>query len=143
MTATKKSIRFLTVLALTFAMVLSIISIPASAAGVEISTPTFVLNPTYLSSVITMEENGRFYVTGKFLIDDKTVYTNPVNCTLQIRSTNGTVLASKTMLNGGYKIFSCDTNVSKGQQVQIYMSVFDSVTGETRYAIVSYSTVFR
>lgn len=105
--------------------------------------PTFILNPYNLTPVKTMGDSGQLTITARFYIDDKTAYTNPVDCKLQIRSTDGTVLASKSYSTWGYVALTCEANVYKGQKVQIYMSVYDSITGETRYAKLSYTYMLR
>lgn len=152
MTATKKSIRFLTVLALIFAMVLSIASVPVSAAGVETWYKTddyiwenaFTIRGYNLTPVKTMGTSGTLHIVFELnsLLDTGTKPNNLVY-TYQIRSANGTVLLGGTeefqSTNDGlpFAVFT-KINVTQGQKIQIYISVYDTVTGVYRTASVGY-----
>lgn len=141
MTATRKSMRFLTVLALICAMVLSIASTPVSAAGVEtwykgsLDEPSFLMNGYNLTPVKTMGVSGKLTITEHFETADG---NNPDHYypvyVLEIRSLNGTVLARESkgwgFLYSGTLSVSID--VTKGQQIQIYTSVYEK--GNTNFA---------
>ena len=152
MTATKKSIRFFTVLALIFAMVLSIASVPTSAAGVEDwgwggeQSPSFSVHGYNLTPVKTLTESGILYVDASFTLTDRNTNSNPANCILEIRDTAGNVLASarkQTNSYGSCAIDFIDTWIYQpGQKIQIYTGIYDAVTGAPRYARVSYYRIF-
>ncbi len=147
MTATKKSIRFLTVLALIFAMVLSIASVPASAAGVEtwnqseyfIWEQPFTMRGYNLTPVKTMGTMGRLHLL--LTVDFLDANPNPANVKLEVRSTNGTVLKTFTqvMKPGFGPGISEHIDVMAGQKIQLYMSAYDSVTGNYRTVSVEYA----
>lgn len=147
MTATKKSMRFLTVFALIFAMVLSMTSIPASAAGVEtwgasdyyIFEDPFTIRGYNLTPVKTMGTSGTLFIhiTAMELLDTS---TNPMKFKYEIRS-NGTVLSSYTYYwSPGDLPCSCvdSVQVSAGQKIQLYISAYDTVTGNYRTVQVKY-----
>lgn len=147
MTATRKTTRFLTVLALIFAMVLSIVSVPASAAGVETWYPSeyyvyedpFTIRGYNLTPVKTMGASGTLYfeITAMELLDSS---TNPMEFKYEIRS-NGTVLESFTYYwsKGDLPRTCVDyVNVTKGQKIQLYISAYDTVTGNYRTVKVKY-----
>lgn len=151
MTNIRKSIRFLTVLALVFAMIFSIASVSASAAGSEnwyISSSYIWENPFSISGynltpTKTCCANGTLNITANFLsIED--LGTNPFNFHLQIRNANGTVLAqcsgcSADFASGlpQYLYVSCPVNY--GQKVQIYIDAYDTITGNYRIVKVNYA----
>ena len=152
MTATKKTMRFLTVLALIFAMVFSIMSVPASAAGVEdwgwggATSPFFDVHGYNLTPVKTLTDCGILYVEGTFCLSDTKTNSNPANCTLEIRNTAGKVLASGKGKTNSYGTCVIDyINIwawEPGEKVQIYTGVYDSVTGAARRARVCYTWAF-
>ena len=152
MTATKKSLRFLTVLALIFAMILSFASISTSAAGAEtwyvtddyIFENNFTIRGYNLTPVKTMGASGTLHILFELnsLLDTGT-NPNDLVYTYQIRSASGTVLLGGTekfsSTNDGlpFAVFT-QINVKQGQKVQIYISVYDIVTGVYRTASVGY-----
>ena len=134
MTATKKSIRFLTVLALVFAMVFSITSIPASAIidgpetwykGSSMSN-YFTVYGTNTTNRKTMGDSGVLTITLTYKAND-VGGLEKVKGVVEIRNANNQTIAS----NESYAVFtqgavSVSTNVSKGQEVFIYMATYDS-----------------
>lgn len=146
MTATKKSLRFLTVFALIFAMVISMAGIPASAAGTETWYKGYVLEPVMtvhgynLTPVKTMGESGTLTIDTNFNITDTSSNQYRAICVVEIRSTNGTVLArdsAAAFVSAAEIVLSI--NVTKGQQIQIYTQIYDVVSNGARYGNVQYS----
>lgn len=146
MLKTKKSIRFLTVLAMIFAMVLSIASVPASAAGVEdwyagkVVEPTMHTYGTNLTPIKTLKASGTLVITADFTITDTASFPNQAVCVLEIRSVNGTVLdrvSTRTPFSSAS--LTARTSVTYGQQVQIFTSVYNSENSAKRYADITYS----
>ena len=82
------------------------------------------------------------YKSGYFYGDDGYADVSPVKLTFQIRSTSGTVLKSIVVpdtLNGSIP-FAISCNVSKGQQIQLFMdaSSISSPPGILRSAYIAY-----
>lgn len=133
MTATKKSMRFLTVLALIFAMVLSIASVPVSAAiggpetwykgsGISDPIPIDGENTTYRK---TMGDSGVLTITAVYKPSVEGL--ERVKCVLEIRNANNQTISRSE----GYAVFtqgvvSASINVSKGQEIFIFMGTYDS-----------------
>ncbi len=97
MLKTKKSMRFLTVLALIFAMVFSIMSVPASAAGVETwydvkGTENLTMVGDNLTPPKTMGVSGILKIEAEFHVTDTLKLPDNVIYLLEIRSSNGIVL---------------------------------------------------
>lgn len=149
MTTTKKTLRFLSIFVLIFAMVLSIASVPASAAGVETWYATddyifeneFTIRGYNLTPVKTMGSTGTLnLIIAALEFTDASSNSNPVNFRYEIRS-NGTVLLSgtETLTNDELSFaFWTRVNVTAGQKIQVYISAYDAVTGNYRTARVEY-----
>ena len=141
MTATRKSMRFLTVLALICAMVLSIASTPVSAAGVETwysqfkYEPSFPINGYNLTPVKTMGVSGELLVGAWMSTTDNS--TTPAVFTLEVRSTSGAVLARDTVTSTGRAHVSISLNVTVGQKVKIYTGIYTN--NSARKGEVDYS----
>ena len=95
-----------------------------------------------LTPVKTMGESGTLVISGYFYGDDGYADVSPVKLTFQIRSTSGTVLKSIVVpdtLNGSIP-FAISCNVSKGQQIQLFMdaSSISSPPGILRSAYIAY-----
>lgn len=144
MTATRKSARFITALALIFAMVLSIASIPVSASGVETwygplkTEESFDFYGTNLTPIKTMGVSGELTVSATFV---PSVIFTQVNYTLEIRNVSGnTVLASKSFSSAlVYCPLSVSLNVTQGQQITVFCSATNASTGEKISSAVIYS----
>lgn len=153
MTATKKSIRFLTVLALIFAMVLSIASVPVSAANIGgtttwyrgiYGTSEFQIHGYNLTPIKTIGDAGRLSFSQKFVLTDTSVNSNAARCTVEIKSTSGAVLARATGItdsDGVCEIGVPIISVSVGQKIQIYSTVYDVNTNYARKAKSWYSYI--
>ena len=143
MTATKKSMRFLTVLALICAMVLSIASTPVSAAGVEtwykgsVTEPTMYTTGTNLTPLKTMGESGTLTISATFKLTDS---SNLAQCVLEIRDASNTMIVLKhtgTTTNSLCRLkFSIP--VTQGQQLHIFTNVYDASTYAGRQAEIVY-----
>lgn len=144
MTATRKTTRFLTVLALIFAMVLSIVSVPASAAGVEtwyggyVSEGSFGIDGTNTTPRKTMGVSGQLDVVVDF-VPKGSVFTQ-INYTVQIRDTAGRVLASQQLSSMLPVVrIPISLTVTQGQEIQLYFSAKYATTNQNVNASVSYS----
>ena len=143
MTTTRKSLRFLTVLALIFAMVLSMASIPASAAGVETWYATdnviyendFTIRGYNLTPVKTIGSSGNLLIgVDVDLTDGK---SDPAIITVEIRLSNGTVLNRGTISTSvPWPHLQVEAPVTAGQKVQIYIGVYTN--GVYRVGTASY-----
>ncbi len=158
MTATKKSIRFLTSLFLVFTMVFFIVSVPVSAAGVEnwyagnsysyIYENEFTIRGYNLTPVKTCYGTGVMNINVEILqILDSASNSNPINFTIQICSTSGAVLSGFTANSADFKNgfphglwTSC--NISNGQKIQIYIGAYDAITGNYRTVRLKYGHCF-
>lgn len=132
MTATKKSIRFFTVLALIFAMVVSIASVPASAV---IGGPETWYKGSDTSPTLTIDGGN---TTDRKTMGDScvltiTAYYTPVNqfqktkCVLEIRDAANNVIDGcwgYTQITG--RDLSLRITVTKGQQFFIFMGTYDT-----------------
>ena len=150
MTATKKSLRFLTVFALIFAMVLSFASIPASAAGAEnwYSSSDYIYENSFTIRGYNLTPVKTCCATGDLNIDLRVEdildsSTNPMIVTLQVRSSSGAVLISHQSNSSNWiggvphgMWVSCP--ISYGDKVQIYIGAYDAVTGNYRTIKVKY-----
>ena len=148
MTNTKKSMRFFTVFALIFAMVLSIASVPASAAGVETWYANRVVEPETdvydynLTPVKTMGRAGKLTISATFkTVASQSDLPYTYDYVLEIRSVFGNVLARKvvTFTNNVQHTMNLETTVLTGQKIQIYTGIFDHSTGAGKHAYVTYS----
>ncbi len=152
MTATKKSLRFLTVLALIFAMILSFAT-TASASSIDgtstwyrgiYGTSEFSIHGYNLTPVKTIGDSGKLAFSQKFVLSDTANNSNTARCTIEIRTTSGTVLsriAGITDADGVCSMTAPAINVTSGQKIQIYSSVYDTSTGYARRASCWYSYV--
>lgn len=145
MLKTKKSMRFLTVLALIFAMVFSIMTVPASAAGIEDwyadkETENLTMFGENLTLPKTMRVSGILVIEAKFHVTDTLKLPDNVIYVLEIRSSNGTVLARKTALSPA-PLFTlrAEAHVTSGQEVQIYTSAKCTVHDAKMNAKVEYT----
>ncbi len=148
MLKTKKSMRFLTVFILFFAMVFSVATVPISAAGVETwyTTSDYIIEPSFtnrgynLTPIKTMGASGTLHlVIGAHEFLDAS--TNPVNFKYEIRSASGSVLKTETIVLTRDSLsfaFWTQISVTKGQQIQLYTSTYDAVTGNYRTVKVEY-----
>lgn len=148
MTATKKSLRFVTVFTLIFAMVLSFTSVPAFADGTETWNWGFnicssiSISGGHTSPVKTMGTDGKLILKAQFTPTDITDSSNPVLLIVQVRDLAGNVLSGNSYLFEaplGWTYVSTSLNVYKGQQVRIYVAAVDSVTLGNRSATVKYT----
>lgn len=145
MTATRKTMRFLTVLALILAMVFSIASIPASAAGVETwgsglkYEGPITINGTNTTPTKTMGASGTLKITANFTPNVVQFSTN-VKCVVEIRDLAGRVLASHTSTGALIVIaVPVSLSVTQGQQVRVFFGVYNASTGSQLSSSVSYS----
>ena len=149
MTATRKSIRFLTVIALIFAMIMSF-AIPVFADGVE--TWDKGINPcsqfkfygSNTSPIKTMGISGKLAVHATFMTCDPggDFTESDQYLILQIRDLQGNILASDSITAGAFGLnayLSASINVSQGQQIVIYVAAYRSGTLEKINGIVSYT----
>lgn len=143
MTATKKSMRFLTVLALVFSMVLSIASVPASAAGVEtwykgsVTEPTMYTTGTNLTPLKTMGESGTLTISATIKLTDS---SNLAYCVLEIRDAANTLLVLKHIDGSTNSLcrLKISIPVTQGQQLHIFTNVYDPYTFAGRQAEIVY-----
>lgn len=143
MTATKKSMRFLTVLALTLAMVLSIASVPASAAGVEtwykgsVTETTMYTTGTNLTPVKTMGESGTLTISATFKLTDS---SDLAYCVLEIRDATNTLLVLKHIdgSTNSLRRLKVSIPVTQGQQLHVFTNVIDASTLAGRQAEIVY-----
>lgn len=150
----KKSTRIFLAFVLTMAMVFSLAT-TVSANGVDGTTTwqagyktssEMHINGYNLTPVKTMGISGSLWIEQVFLLEDlSSANSNPANCTFEIRSTNGTVLARGTAVTStdtltyGRCSISLRIPVTSGQKIQLYSSVYDSSTGYARRASVRYT----
>ncbi len=146
MTATRKTMRFITVLALILMMVFSITSVPASAAGVEtwyaatVTEPVIPMSGYNLTPVKTMGVQGVLYIQAEFETTSNIMYPNKPYYLLEIRSLDGRVLARSGYSEMCVTSATQETHVfvNAGQKVQIYTAVYDQNTGVWYNANVKY-----
>lgn len=145
MTATKKSMRFLTALALIFAMVLSISSVPVSAAvgGPETwytgssTSPTLNINGYNTTYAKTIANSGTLTVSAHFTPADQ--LTN-YSFTLEICNAAGnTIVGTFTDSLLTSKTLTVRTNVTAGQVIFIRMGSFKKGTNVSEPSAVYYS----
>lgn len=145
MTNTKRSLRFITVLAMVFAMVLSIMALPVSAAGTETWYGGFVAEAPFtttgynLTPTKTMGISGTLRIIADYTVIDTDRYSTPVKCTLEIRDIYGNVLASKSSTTSSSTLVSLPLVVTEGQRIHLYMSAYDATTGVARRIQIEYS----
>ena len=147
MTATKKSLRFLTVLALIFAMVFSIMTVPASAAGTETWYGDYVreqdihIERSNLTYPKTMGVAGTLKINGTFTFPEGVnLVITPLTFILQIQDGTGRILAEDrtTKLNAFAASLNVEYSVYYGQRVHIY-SCCQKASGEYVPVTFSYS----
>lgn len=144
MTATRKSMRFLTVLALICAMVLSIASTPVSAAGVEtwykgsVTEETMYTTGTNLTPLKTMGDSGKLTIIANFKLTDS---SDLAYCVLEIRDSANTLLVLKHADAHMYttRTLVASINVTQGQQLHIFTNVYDPNTFAGRQAEIVYT----
>ncbi len=143
MTATKKSMRFLTVLALILAMVLSIASVPASAESAETwyygskTQPTLEISGAYLTPQKTMGDSGELTIYANFV--PRVAFTQ-VTYTLQIRNYNGKILKTSSSTSSALAAvpLSVSLYVNSGEKYTISFSARNTSTGASVDAGVVY-----
>lgn len=148
MTATKKSLRFLTVFALIFAMVISMAGIPASAAGIETWYPTenvvyentFLMNGYNITPKKTIGVNGKLAIFIDLTLTDTSTNSNPAIMTYEIRTPSGQVLdRDEYTTQDGTASGLSYRDYPAGQEIHLYIGIYDSVTGKARQANVTYA----
>ena len=145
MTKAKKSLRFLTSFTLVFAMVLSIASLTASAAGTETWYSGFVAEAPFtttgynLTPTKTIGDSGKLIINATYRVVDSDKYSTPVNCTLEIRDLNGNVLATTNTTFSSKLLIPLSLNVTQGQKIRLYMDAYDATTGVARRVQITYS----
>ena len=96
-----------------------------------------------LTPVKTMGKSGRLLISGYFYGTDGFASSSPIKLTVQIRSTSGTILVSRSFVDdrSGNVPFSISVNVTAGQQVQLFFdaSSIANPPGIYRSGHVSYS----
>lgn len=143
MTATKKSIRFLTVLALVFAMVLSIASTPVSAAGAQTwyygsaTQPNIEISGSEHTSQRIMGDSGKLTIRANFV--PKALLTE-VTYTLQIRNYNGTMVKASSSFSSSLPItpLTVTLDVKSNERYMIYFFARYTSTGEPANATATY-----
>lgn len=151
MTNVKRSLRLFTVFALVATIVLSIFAVPASAAGVETWYKTddyiyenqFTFKGYNLTPVKTMGASGTLHlIIAALELMDTSTYSTPMNFRFDVRSYSGTILYTHSETISSSQLssaFFITVPVSYGQQIQIYTSAYDSVTGNYRTLKVEYA----
>lgn len=143
MTATKKSIRFLTVLALIFAMVLSITSTPVSAettetwyygSNTESNIPVY---GTYITSVKTMGDYAHLTITANFV--PQVAFTQ-IKYTVEIRDDSYVELLASNSSSSAliYCPVTVRYTVQKNSKIRLVFRAYDATTGEPVNATVNY-----
>ena len=103
----------------------------------------YTFNNYNLTPVKTMGKSGRLLISGYFYGTDGYASSSPIKLTVQIRSTSGTVLVSRSFVDdrSGNVPFSISVNVTAGQQVQLFFdaSSIANPPGIYRSGYVSYS----
>ena len=139
----KKTIRFLTVIAIVFAMVISIASLPTSAAGTETWYGSYKtegeisINGSNTTPVKTMGVSGTLKITAYFV---PSIALKNVKYVVQIRDLAGRVLASNTFTSAlPTAPVSVSLKVTKGQEVRIFFASYDAETGANISSKMSYS----
>lgn len=98
-----------------------------------------------LTPIKTIGESGRLLISGSFYGTDAFASSSPIKLTFQIRSTSGAVLASTEVIDtrNGNIPFSVATNVTVGQQIQLFLdaSSIANPPGIYRSAFVEYDFV--
>lgn len=145
MTATKKSIRFLTVLALIFAMVFSIMSVPASAAGIEtwygptVAEDTFPIHGYNLTPEKTMGVSGELVIVASFTTTSSGAFLGQIRYTVEICNVLGSVVyASESQVPLGFGMVSARLKVTQGQKYAIRFKAYN-LAGEEIDAEVWYT----
>lgn len=144
MTATKKSIRFLTVLALIFAMVFSIMSVPASAAGVEtwygptVAEKTFSIHGSNLTYEKTMGVSGELVIVASFSSTEGMM--GQARYTVEICDPTGSVVyaSDSGVPFGPASMLSARLKVTQGQKYAIRFKAYN-LAGEKIDAEVWYT----
>ena len=145
MTKAKRSLRFLTAFTLVLAMVLSIASLTASAAGTEtwnaglVWELPFNMTGSNLTPTKTMGASGTLVIHANYVVADSNTHSNPVNCTLEIRDLNGNVLATTNTTFSSQLLIPLSLNVTQGQKIRLYMDAYDAYTGVARRVEITYS----
>ncbi len=96
-----------------------------------------------LTPIKTMGKSGRLLISGHFYGTDGFASSSPIKLTVQIRSTNGNVLASTEVIDtrNGNIHFSVAANVTAGQQIRLFFdaSSIANPPGIYRSAFVAYN----
>ncbi len=96
-----------------------------------------------LTPVKTMGKSGTLLISGYFYGTDGFASSSPIKLTVQIRSTSGTILVSRSFVDdrSGNVPFSISANVTAGQQVRLFFdaSSIANPPGIYRSGHVSYS----
>ena len=102
----------------------------------------YTFNNYNLTPVKTMGKSGRLLISGYFYGTDGYASSSPIKLTVQIRSTNGNVLASTEVIDtrNGNIPFSVAANVTAGQQIRLFFdaSSIANPPGIYRSAYVNY-----
>lgn len=153
MTTVKKGMRFIAVMTLSIIVAFSF-STTVLANSVDGRTTWYLgqatssemnINGYNLTPVKTMGASGTLNITQTFLLSDLSSNSNTALCTLEIRNTSGAVLGrvtgitSTNTLTFGARSLSLTISVNKGQQIQLYSSVYDTSTGYARRAKSTYT----
>ena len=103
----------------------------------------YTFNNNNLTPVKTMGKSGTLLISGYFYGTDGFASSSPIKLTVQIRSTSGTTLVSRSFVDdrSGNVPFSISVNVSAGQQVQLFFdaSSIANPPGIYRSAYVYYN----
>ena len=103
----------------------------------------YTFNNYNLTPVKTMGKSGRLLISGYFYGTDGYASSSPIKLTVQIRSTSGTVLVSRSFVDdrSGNVPFSISVNVTAGQQVQLFFDASSIANPPVIYrsGYVSYS----
>ena len=145
MLKTKKTMRFLTVFALIFAMVFSIMTVPVSAAGVEDwyghkATESLTMYGTNLTPSKTLRVSGVLVIEAQLTVIDSLTFPDQVTYVVEIRGSDGAVLAQKSTLSPvGLSTLRVEAHVPSGPVVRIYTSAHCTAHGAKLNAKVQYT----
>lgn len=132
MLKTKKSMRFLTVFALIFAMVFSIMTVPVSAAGIETwygptkAEDTFPIHGYNLTPEKTMGVSGELVIVASFTTTSSEAFLGQIRYTVEICNVLGSVVyASESQVPIGFGVVSARLKVTQGQKYAIRFKAYN------------------